>query len=85
MAYDNRSLMRDPLCMIRVNHEEREKLLRLANRLCDGGAPAVTLREALLKLADEVDEGDAPVRRHEGNASHGRRLDRNVFGGLLAA
>ena len=86
MAYDNRTLMRDPLCMIRVNQEERDKLLRLANRLCSGGAPAVTLREALLRLADEADEKDlVTLRVHEPNASQTHRIDRNVFGGLLSA
>ncbi len=85
MAYENRSLMRDPLCMIRVNEDEREKLIRFANRLCSGGAPAVTLREALLKLADEAEEQEEVGRSHAANPIHPRRLDRNAFNGWMTA
>jgi hypothetical protein len=85
MSYKNRNLMRDPLCMIRTNQEEREKLLRLADRLCSGGAPAVTLREALLRLADECEEQEVDGRFHGGNPSQGKRVDRGFWNGLQAA
>ena len=83
MTYKNRELIREPICMLRGSKEQCEKLLRWAERRSNGGAVAPTLLEALLELADEMEVQE--VRRHAPNPmSHGR-VDRNVFGGLIAA
>ena len=83
MIYKNRDLVREPICMLRGSKEEREKLLRLAERLSRGGAVAPTLLDALLRYADEQEEME--MRLHDANARRERGLDRNVFGGLLSA
>lgn len=83
MTYKNRELIREPICMLRGSKEEREKLMRLAERLSDGGAVAPTLLDALLRLADEQEMVE--WRSHVPNRSHRGGLDRNAFGALLAA
>ncbi|MGF6212365.1 hypothetical protein [Comamonas sp. 4034] len=77
MAYENRDLVRVPICMLRGSKEEEEKLLRLAKRLSNGGSTAVALRDALLKLADEME--------HERNPISFRQLDRKSFGAMCTA
>lgn len=82
MTYQNRELIREPICMLRGSKEQREKLIAWANRRSNGGAVAPTLLDALLQLADEI---DAEEVRHAPNPMSRGQLDRNVFGGLLAA
>lgn len=83
MTYRNRDLIRKPICLLRGSKEEQEKLTRLAERMSNGGAVAPTLLEILLKAADELEMADE--RMHSANATHRSRVDRNVFGGLIAA
>lgn len=83
MAYDNRDLIREPLCMLRPNKEQREKLLRFAQRRSNGGHIAPTLLDALLEMADQM-EMEEEIR-HAPNAMTSGRVDRNIFGGLIAA
>ncbi|MDR0216164.1 MAG: hypothetical protein LBJ15_19515 [Comamonas sp.] len=83
MTYQNRDLIRKPLCMLRPNEEQREKLLRLAQRRSNGGHIAPTLLDALLEMADQMEIEEE--RRHAPNPISRGQLDRNVFGGLIAA
>lgn len=83
MTYKNRELIREPICMLRGSKEQREKLLRWAERRSNGGAVAPTLLDALLQLAEEMDLEDE--RRHAPNPMGSGRVDRNVFGGLIVA
>lgn len=83
MSYQNRDLIRKPLCLLRASKEEREKLISWAEMKSNGGAVAPTLLDALLALADK--ELMEEERRHAANARQRTGLDRNAFGALLNA
>lgn len=80
MTYRNRSLVRRPVAMLRANEEEMPDLEFLVEYY-GGGEPAAVFREALREIAQ--------IKRHERNSLAAHRLsknvDRNAFGGLLAA
>lgn len=76
MTYRNRNLLRKPVAMLRANEEELPDLEFLVDYY-GGGEPAAIYREALRELAQ--------MKRHERNSLSPSRVDRNAFGGLLAA
>lgn len=77
MAYENRKLIRKPSAMLRTHDEEQAELDWLVETWGNGGAPAEVYREFLLECIR--------MRRHESNSLAPCRLDKNAFGGLLAA
>ncbi len=76
MTLRNRKLVRKPVAMLRANDEELPDLEFLVDYY-GGGEPAAVYREALRELAQ--------MKRHERNSLSAARVDRNAFGGLLAA
>lgn len=76
MTYRNRSLIRKPHALLRINEEEAPDFEFLVEYY-GGGSPAEIYREALRELAK--------LKRHERNSLAPNRLDRTVFGSLHAA
>ena len=80
MTYRNRELIREPLALIRGSREERDALDELIDEY-GGVSRAEAYRLALLEIAMQ--------KRHERNSLAPRRIaqtiDKNAFGGLLAA
>lgn len=86
MSYENRDLIRKPLCMLRPTAEQREKLIRFAMRRSNGGAVAPTLLDALMEAVElaEMDEAGGS-RLHAANASQKDRIDMGPFAALRMA
>lgn len=78
--YVNRKLVRKPVGMLRASEDERAELDFLVEYY-GGGEPAAVFRDVLLEFAQ--------MKRHERNSLSPSRInqsvDRNAFGGLLAA
>lgn len=76
----NRKLVRKPAALIRANEAEKAELEFLVEYY-GGGEPAAVYRDVLLEFAQ--------MKRHERNSLSPSRIsqsvDRNAFGGLLAA
>lgn len=83
MSYSNRRLIRKPFSLLRASEEEREKLLRFAERVSNGAAVAPTLLDVLLKAAEE--QALADERMHAANASQRARVDSGPFAVLMRA
>lgn len=86
MSYENRDLIRKPLCMIRPTDEQRERILRFSRNKSNGGALAPTLLDVVMAAVEEAERLEAGGSRlHAANASQKDRLDMGPFAALRAA
>ncbi len=76
MTYRNRKLVRKPVAMLRANDEELLDFDFVVDYF-GGEEPSVAYRLAVQEFAR--------MKRHEANSLAPSRVDRNAFGGLLAA